>query len=260
MIIAVILGIVEGITEFLPISSTGHMILTGHLLDFDGPEASVFEVFIQLGAILAVVMIYRDQFRQILTKSHGVRKGLTIKHVAAGILPVMAVGYVAHHFIKTYLFSTGTVIIGMIVGALFMLYAEKRSGRPTVTKAADLTIRQAMGVGLFQILALWPGFSRSGATIAGGLCLGVSRMAAAEFSFIIAVPLMMVACIYDVLKVWQSLSMENIQMLAVGFVVSFVVAWAAVLWLLKFLNRSSLAAFAYYRFLLAAVSTWYFFF
>jgi undecaprenyl-diphosphatase len=260
-IIAVIIGIVEGLTEFLPVSSTGHMILVGSMLDFKGEIASVFEVFIQLGAILSVFILYRDKFMRMF-KPHGLNiygAGLSIKHVLAGIVPVMGVGYLLHKYIKENLFSPYTVIIGLVVGAVFMLVAEKMSGRPETRDVENITLRQAFVVGLFQILALWPGFSRSGSTIAGGLFFGLSRKAAAEFSFIIAVPLMLVACLYDLLKVWDKLSMSDLNVFTIGFVVSFVVAYGSIVWFLKFLNNSTLASFAYYRFILAGLSYYYFF-
>lgn len=260
-LIAVIIGIVEGVTEYLPVSSTGHMILVGSMLGFEGEKASVFEVFIQLGAILSVLFLYREKFSNMLRpqKLNVYRNGLSIQHVLVGIVPVMGIGYLLHNPIKTYLFSPYTVIIGLIVGAIFMLVAEKVARRPVTTNVDKITMQQAFFVGLFQVLALWPGFSRSGSTISGGLLLGMSRSAAAEFSFIIAVPLMAVACIYDFLKVWDKLNMADMQMFAIGFFVAFVVAYISVVWFIRFLNKSTLASFAYYRFVLAALSYYYFF-
>lgn len=269
--IAVILGIVEGLTEFLPVSSTGHMILVGDWLGFDGPQASVFEVFIQLGAILSVLFIYKEKFIRmlhqyrcwnlILNRENWFRTdtGLTLAHVAAGIVPVMGIGYLAHHAIKTYLFSAGTVIIGLIIGGIFMLAAEKSHMQVRCKDVEKMTIVQAFLVGAFQILALWPGFSRSGSTIAGGLFLGMSRKAAADFSFIIAVPVMIVACFYDLLKSLSALGSNDLMMIAIGFVTAFIVAYISVLWFLKFLNKSTLASFAYYRFVVALVSFLHFF-
>lgn len=259
--VSIILGIVEGITEFLPVSSTGHMILVGSMLGYEGEAASVFEVFIQLGAILSVLILYREKFTNMF-KSPSLnvyRRGVTLTHVAVGILPVMAVGYLLHKSIKTYLFSSLTVVIGLIIGGLFMLAAEKFSKNPTTTDVDNISIKQAFFIGLFQILSLWPGFSRSGSTISGALLLGVGRKAAADFSFIIAVPLMFVACMYDLLKVINHLSINDLHMIAIGFVVAFVVAYISVLWFLRFLNQSTLAAFAYYRFIIAGLSYYYFF-
>jgi undecaprenyl-diphosphatase len=255
-IIAVIIGIVEGLTEFLPISSTGHMILVGSLLGFEGEKASVFEVFIQLGAILSVFILYRNKFLGMLESKRG---GLTALHVLAGIVPVMGVAFLLHKPIKMYLFSPYTVIIGLIAGAIFMLAAEKISKRPVICDVDNMTITQAFFVGAFQILSLWPGFSRSGSTIAGGLLLGMSRKAAAEFSFIIAVPLMLVACIYDLLKIWDQLGNDDFTMLAIGFVVAFITAYISIVWFLRFLNKSTLASFAYYRFVVAIFAYFYFY-
>lgn len=269
-IIAVILGIVEGVTEYLPVSSTGHMILVGDWLGFTGERASVFEVFIQLGAILSVLIIYKEKFIymvkqyrcwELLYPKNWRRNdtGLTLAHVGAGIVPVMIIGYIAHGAIKAYLFSTGTVIIGLVIGGIFMLLAERSKVRVLCDDVDKMTILQAFLVGAFQILALWPGFSRSGSTIAGGLFLGLSRKAAADFSFIIAVPVMIIACFYDLLKSWSSLQSNDLIMIAIGFVTAFVVAYGSVLWFLQFLNKSTLTSFACYRFLVAVVSFVYFF-
>lgn len=269
-IIAVILGIVEGLTEYIPVSSTGHMILVGHMLGFDGPRASVFEVFIQLGAILSVLVIYKEKFLRmakqynclhLLKKENWQRHdtGLTLAHIAVGIVPVMLIGFFAHHFIKTYLFSTATVIIGLFVGGLYMLIAEKKRIPIVCDDVEAMSIKQAFCVGFFQIFALWPGFSRSGSTIGGALFLGISRKAAADYSFIIAVPVMFIACIYDLLKSLNDLNSNDLVMIAIGFVVAFIVAYISVLWFLKFLNKSTLASFAYYRFLLAIFSILYFY-
>ncbi|CVK21177.1 MULTISPECIES: undecaprenyl-diphosphate phosphatase [Sporomusa] len=259
--IAIIIGIVEGLTEFLPISSTGHMILVGSLLGFEGEKASVFQVFIQLGAILSVFILYRDKFLAMLRprRINIYGNGLTALHVLAGIVPVMGVAFFLHSPIKSYLFSPYTVIIGLVAGAVLMLVAEKTAKRPVTCDVDRMTIKQAFWVGLFQLLSLWPGFSRSGSTIAGGLFLGMSRKAAAEFSFIIAVPLMLVACLYDLLKIWNKLSMDDIVMFAIGFFVAFITAYISIVWFLRFLNNSTLASFAYYRFVIAGVSYYYFF-
>jgi len=268
--IAIILGIVEGVTEYLPVSSTGHMILVGDWLGFDGPRASVFEVFIQLGAILSILLIYKEKFIRmcyqyrcwhLFKRENWFRNdtGLTLAHVAAGIVPVMIIGFFAHHAIKTYLFSPGTVIIGLIVGGLFMLAAERVGLRTVCNDVEKMTIMQAFLVGAFQVFALWPGFSRSGSTISGGLFLGLSRKTAADFSFIIAVPVMIIACFYDLIKSWKFLNGSDLWMIFVGFVTAFIVAYISVLWFLKFLNKSSLASFAYYRFVVALISLGYFF-
>lgn len=262
-LIAVIVGFVEGVTEFLPVSSTGHMIIVGHMLGFDGPLASVFDVFIQLGAILSVIFLYRDKFQHFFTKDGwDVNKGLSVWHVAAGIVPVMGVAFLAHSAIKKYLFSPFTVAIGLILGAILMIVAEKLTIKHQDKLLVDvdkISLRQATMVGAFQLFSLWPGFSRSGSTIAGGLLVGLSRRTAADYSFIIAVPLMIVACIYDLLKNLSALNINDLYMLTIGFVVAFAVAYVSVLWFIGFLNKSSLTNFAYYRIVLSVFTIWYFY-
>ena len=260
-LIAIIVGIVEGLTEFLPVSSTGHMILVEDALGFSGDAASVFAVFIQLGAILSVAFLYRDKYIKLMRPGTWIRKptDFSVWHIAAGIVPVGLIGFIAHGFIKKMLFSSFTVIIGLVLGSMLMLAAEKFSGRPYTTSVEKMTLKQAFFVGLFQILSLWPGFSRSGSTISGGLFLGLDRKTAADFSFIIALPLMTAACFYDLTKNWTRLTGADFQMIVIGFVVSFVVAYFSVIWFLRFLNKSTLASFAYYRFVLAGFSYYYFF-
>ncbi len=262
-LIAVIVGIVEGLTEFLPVSSTGHMIIVGHLLGFDGHVADVFDVFVQLGAILSVIFIYKERFRRFFTKDGwDAGKGLSVWHVAAGIVPVMAVAFFLYDYIKEYLFSPFTVAIGLALGGLLLMFAEyktKDRQHLLVNDLDKITIKQALCVGIYQFLSLWPGFSRSGSTIAGGLLAGLSREAAAGYTFLIAVPLMFVACIFDLLKNLEYLSADDLQVLAIGFVVSFIVAYWSVLWFLKFLQKYSLTSFAWYRIALSLVTYWYFY-
>jgi undecaprenyl-diphosphatase len=229
------------------------------MLGFEGEKASVFEVFIQLGAILSVFILYRDKFLRMMdlrriTSTDGLSAWQWPPALCRG-----GVGYLLHKPIKAFLFSPFTVIVGLVLGAVVMLVAEKVARRPVTFDVEDMTIRQAFFVGLFQILSLWPGFSRSGSTIAGGLLFGLNRTAAAEFSFIIAVPLMLLACVYDLLKILDKLNRDDLVMIAIGFLVSFAVAYISIVWFLRFLNRSTLASFAYYRFVVAAVSYWYFF-
>lgn len=262
-LIAVIVGIVEGLTEFLPVSSTGHMIIVGHLLGFDDNLADVFDVFVQLGAILSVIFIYKERFSRFFTRDGwNINKGLSVWHILAGIIPVMAVAFFLYEYIKTYLFSPYTVAIGLALGGLLLIFAERYTRYRNVALVDDLdkiTIKQAMWVGIYQFLSLWPGFSRSGSTIAGGLLVGLTRKTAANYTFLIAVPLMFVACIFDLVKNWQYLSQEGLLVLATGFVVSFVVAYWSVLWFLKFLNKYDLTSFAIYRIILAAFTFWYFY-
>ena len=260
ILIAVIVAIVQGLTEFLPVSSTGHMILVGSALGFNGERASVFEVFIQLGSMLAVLILYWPRFvRMCSWDSLCGRTGLSAVHVAVSIVPVMGVGFLLHKPIKQYLFSPYTVIIGLVMGAILMLVAEKFNKRPKILDLEAITIPQAFFVGLFQILSLWPGFSRSGSTISGGLFAGLDRRIAAEFSFIVAVPVMFIACSYDLYKSWNLLEGHDLLLIAIGFVVAFLVAYWSIVWFMQFLGRQTLAAFAYYRIVLA-IFAWYYFY
>lgn len=257
---AIIIGIVEGVTEFLPVSSTGHMILVGNIIGFNDEAATVFEVVIQLGAILSVIFLYKEKFRHFFTKEgFDINKGLSVWHVAAGIVPVMGIAYLLHSTIKAYLFSPFTVCIGLILGGVLMIAAEKFSKKEVLDDVDKIDIKQAFYIGLFQLLSLWPGFSRSGSTISGGFFLGLSRKASAEFSFIIAVPIMFAACLYDLYKNYAILNADDLSMFAIGFVTAFITAWLSMVWFIKFLNRSSLTSFAVYRFILAIFSLWYFY-
>ena len=258
LFVAFVLGIVEGLTEFLPVSSTGHMIIVGHLLGFEGPKAATFEVVIQLGSILAVVVMFWRRlfgligihFGQKPTPGHAT---LSLVHVILGMLPAVVVGLAIHSWIKANLFGPETVMYALVAGGILLIIAEKF--RPAVTAEAldDISYKQAFGIGLFQCLALWPGFSRSGATISGGMLMGISRHAAAEFSFIMAVPMMIAASGLDLYKSRDFLSMADFPMFAVGFVTAFVVAMVAIKTFLALIRRLDFIPFAIYRSLLAFV-------
>lgn len=260
-IVAVILGIVEGLTEFIPVSSTGHMILVGDMLDFNGPIANAFEVVIQLGAILAVVIAYRERFAVMLRRENWFRRdGLSLVHIFIGMVPACGLAFFCSKLIKTYLFSYTTVIIGLIIGALFMIFAERVKPRIKARTVDDITYRQALQIGLFQCMSLWPGFSRSGSTIAGAMIVGVSRKAGADFTFMMAVPIMMLASAHDFLKVYQDLHLSDFVTFGIGFLVAFVVAYLSILWFLNLLKKFNLLPFAYYRIFIAIVAAIYFMF
>ncbi|XOQ53296.1 MAG: Undecaprenyl-diphosphatase [Succiniclasticum sp.] len=261
-LIAVIVGCVEGLTEFIPVSSTAHMIIVGHMLGFKGPFAALFDVFIQLGAILSIIFIYKERFHRFLTRDGwDVKKGLSVWHIALGMLPVCLVGFAAHGYIKTYLFSPFTAAFGLVLGALLMIYAEKKMGPRDASLVQDIdkvSLKQCFIIGLYQLLSLWPGFSRSGSTMAGGMLAGVGRNVAAQYTFLMAVPLMFIACIFDLLKNLDQLGNGGAVELTIGFVTAFVTAYISVLWFLKFLKNSTLTAFSIYRIILAAVVLLYF--
>lgn len=255
MLSALILGIVEGLTEFLPVSSTGHMIIVGHMIGFDGNLAKIFDVVIQLGAILSVLVLYRGRFARFFTKEGWqLGKGLSAYHVLAGCIPTMAFALLVHSFIKKYLFSPFTVAIGLVLGALLMMAAERkiRGHEAELVQDVDhISLKQALYIGFYQFLSLWPGFSRSGSTIGGALLVGVSRKAGADFTFIMALPIMVAACLYELLKNLSALSSGDFAVLGLGFAVAFAVAYFSILWFIGFLNRSTLKSFAVYRILLA---------
>jgi undecaprenyl-diphosphatase len=260
---AVVLGIVEGLTEFLPVSSTGHLILAGELLGFVGERAGTFEIFIQLGAILAVVWLYRERFARLVGDGLAGRAlmprpgepALTWAHLVVAMAPVLAAGLLLRGTIRAHLFTSSTVLIGLVVGAVYMVGSEVAARRrPATAGSLDrLSLPQALGIGCLQCLSLWPGFSRSGATIGGGLLAGLDRRTAAEFSFVLAVPVMIAATGYDLLRSLALLDRGFTATLALGFAVSFVVAWAAVVGFLRVVGRVSLVPFAVYRVALAAL-------
>lgn len=259
LLVAAILGVVEGLTEFLPVSSTGHMIIVGHLLGFEGDTTETFEVVIQLGSILAVVvMFWRRLFGLIgihfgKQPHEGTGKGrLTLGHIVLGMIPAVVLGLVFHDTIKS-LFNPVNVMYALVVGGLLLIAAEcLKPKEPRAPGLDDMTYRQAFMIGCFQCLALWPGFSRSGATISGGMLMGVSRYAASEFSFLLAVPMMMGATALDLYKSWSFLTVEDIPMFAVGFVTAFIVALIAIKTFLQLIKRISFIPFAIYRFIVAA--------
>ncbi|EES71014.1 undecaprenyl-diphosphate phosphatase [Paenibacillus sp. MB22_1] len=266
LIVSIILAIVEGLTEFIPVSSTGHMILTAKLMGYDdqSPEMKTFEIVIQLGAILAMAWVYRERILNLLGLSKKITvvdlnapKGrLNLIHILLGIVPALAVGFFFRDFIKG-LFSSQTVLWALVVGGLFMIFAEwfnKNKAEVTAQEMDQLTYKQALLIGLYQCISvLWPGFSRSGSTIAGGMLSGASYKAAADFSFLIAIPIMCAVSAYEMLDSYRYLTSETIGYFLIGFVVAFVVAYVVVLAFLKLIQKVQLRHFAYYRFVLAAL-------
>lgn len=251
---AVILGIVEGVTEFLPVSSTGHLIIAGHLLGFEGAKASTFEVFIQLGAILAVVVLYKERVFHLLdfsrTRGFAGVNGMLLLGLTT--VPALIAGFLAHKFIKEHLFNTTTVAIGLGIGGIGILLAERFLPKAEKHGLDSLGPKDALLIGLFQCLALWPGISRAGATILGGMIIGTERKTAAEYSFLAAVPVMFAATAYDLYKSLPFLEASDATFFAVGFIVSFIAAWLAVKTFIQLLARYTLNPFGWYR-IIAAV-------
>ena len=254
-----ILGAVQGLTEFLPVSSTGHLIIAGDLLGFTGAKASTFEVAIQLGSILAVVVLYWQRFMGLLwpgriqTSAPKPFAGLRgIGLLLLTTLPPSILGLLLHSHIKT-LFTPTSVAAALAAGAVLMLIVEQVCGKrtPEYTSIDQMTPKLALGIGCCQCLALWPGFSRSASTIMGGMLLGAKRGLAAEYSFIAAVPLMVAATGYDLLKTWSLFSMDDLPLFATGMVFSFLFAWAAVKTFIALVGRLTLRPFALYRLAIA---------
>jgi undecaprenyl-diphosphatase len=246
---AILLGLLEGLTEFIPVSSTGHLILLGAFLGFKGQSADVFKVVIQLGAILAVLIAYRQRLQRIAIGSlRGEQASWRfIATIALAFLPSAALGVLAHGFIKAALFNPHVVAIALMVGGIAILAAERLVPKPRYVDAEAFSLRLSLGIGIMQCLALIPGVSRSGATIIGALALGAERKAAAEFSFFLAIPTMIGAAGYDLYKNRDILNFDDARLIAVGFVTAFLSALLVVRWLTGFVSRHGFAPFAWYR-------------
>ena len=258
---AAIMGIVEGLTEFLPISSTGHLILAGSLLGFTDAKAKVFEIAIQTGAILAVVIVYWQKIRETLVALPSSRQAQRFAgNVLIGFLPAVVLGLLFGKAIKAHLFTPQVVATAFILGAFVILWAESRpQSAARVQSVDDMTPLDALKVGLVQCLAMIPGTSRSGATIIGGMLLGLSRKAATDFSFFLAIPTLIGAGVYSLYKERALLSVADLPLFGVGLLFSFISAWICVRWLLRYIASHSFVPFAWYRiaFGLIVLLTWW---
>ena len=251
--LAIVIGIVEGLTEFIPVSSTGHMIIAGHLLGFTGPRADTFEIFIQLGAILAVVWEYRATLLSVASGlTHRPESRRFAWNVTWAFLPSALLGLVLHKFLSDHLFRPAFVAGALIVGAAMILAVERLPLQVRTHEALQTSRGQAILVGLAQCLALWPGFSRSAATILGGLLAGLDRRAATEFSFFLAIPTLLAATVYDLVVHHSWLAPGDLTWLGLAFAVSFLVALVTIRWLLRFVAHHSFRPFAWYRLTLGA--------
>jgi len=245
---AAFLGTVEGLTEFLPISSTGHLIILGDLIGYNDETSKVFKIVIQLGAILAVCWDYRVRLGKMLRGlgSEPVEQRLASLLLIA-FLPAAVLGLMFHSAIKAYLFNPLTVATALIVGGFIILYVERRAYHPRINSVDEMRWPDALKVGFAQALAMIPGTSRSGATIMGGLIFGLSRKTAAEFSFFLAIPTMFGATAYDLYKNWTLLKLEDLPVFAVGFVAAFIAGMWAVKTFIRFISNHTFAVFAWYR-------------
>ncbi|EGA90634.1 undecaprenyl pyrophosphate phosphatase [Planococcus donghaensis MPA1U2] len=260
---AIILGFVEGVTEFAPVSSTGHLIIVDDMWlksqEFLGKyPANTFKIVIQLGSILAVVFVFWKRLFSLigLYKIEGQQTNtrFNIVHVIIGMLPAIVLGFAFKDLIDDHLFGVETVIYALVAGAVLMIVADKFGPKkPTVNSLDDITYVQALKIGFVQCLSLWPGFSRSGATISGGVLFGLNHRVAADFTFIMAVPIMFGASLVSILKNWETLSMDYLSFYLVGFISAFVFALISIRFFLKLIARIKLMPFAVYRLVLAAI-------
>lgn len=265
---AFLLGIVEGATEFLPISSTGHLIIAGDLLNFNDDKGKVFEIVIQLAAILAVCWEYRKKlaltFVEIVQRpgDHQSKAQQLVFNLLLAFLPAAVLGLIFHDAIKAHLFTPFTVAIALIVGGFTILFIENRTAKSigkTVTHNIDnVSRKQAIQIGFAQSLALIPGVSRAGATILGGVIFGLDRKTATEFSFFLAIPIMFAATAFDLLKSWKLLSADDIGMFAVGFITAFASALLVIKMLLRFVANHDFKVFAWYRIVFGIIVLLYF--
>jgi len=262
---AIILGLVEGLTEFAPVSSTGHMIIVDDMwlqsekfLTQHG--ANTFKVVIQLGSILAVVVTFKNRFIDLLglgrfTKQTSSDQGrLKLSQVIVGLIPAGVLGVLFNDYIDEHLFSTSTVLIGLVIGAILMILADVIGPKHPKAQTVDqITYKQALTVGLFQCFSLWPGFSRSGSTISGGVLMGMSHRAAADFTFIMAVPIMAGASFLSLLKNWEYMTLDALPIFIAGFISAFIFALLSIRFFLKLINKIKLLPFAIYRIVLAII-------
>jgi undecaprenyl-diphosphatase len=256
LLIVILLGIVEGVTEFIPVSSTGHLVLAGELLGFKSAAAGTFDIVIQLGAILAVIVLYWRRFWNVLVgllRTDPSAIAFT-RNIALGFLPSAVIGLIVYKAVKAMLESPMIVAIALIAGGIAILAIERLVKMPWVESVEKMSWRTALGVGLIQCLSMIPGVSRSGATILGALSLGVERKTAAEFSFFLAVPTMLAASGYDLLKSGEALGGADWRAIATGFLVSFAVALVVIRWFVGIVSRHGFAPFAWYRIVVGSVA------
>ncbi|MGN6831282.1 undecaprenyl-diphosphate phosphatase [Paucibacter sp. M5-1] len=249
LIKAAIMGVVEGLTEFLPISSTGHLILAGALLGFDDAKSKVFDIAIQTGAIFAVILVYWQRLREVAVGlGSEARSRRFLINVAVGFAPAVILGLLLGKAIKAHLFTPTVVAIALIVGGFVILWAERRKQAVVrIEHVDDMTPLDALKVGLAQCVAMIPGTSRSGATIIGGMLFGLSRKAATDYSFFLAIPTLIGAGAYSLYKDRALLALSDAPMFGVGLLFSFVSAWICVRWLLRYIASHSFEVFAWYR-------------
>lgn len=254
-----LLGVVEGLTEFLPISSTGHLIIAGDLLHYTGEQAKTFEIVIQLAAILAVCWHYRQRLLRVISGlGHDAGAWRFVINLVVGVIPSAVFGLLLHKLIKAHLFNPVVVALALIVGGLIIFAVERRQRTPRITDVEQMQWQDALKLGCAQVFSLIPGTSRSGATIIGGMLFGLSRQAATEFSFFLAIPTMFLATGYDVYKSWQALADADLTFFAVGFITAFFSALLAIKGLIRYVAYHDFRLFAWYRVIFGLIALVYF--
>ncbi len=247
---AILLGIVEGLTEFIPVSSTAHLIITSYLIDFSSIKNGTFEVVIQLGAILAICTVYRQKICALIFNLKNKTQRNIIINLLLAFLPAAVIGLIFHKLIKEYLFTNLVIALTLIFGGILMIIIDKKERIPSFNELEAIKPKTAFYIGLFQCLAMIPGFSRSGATIIGGLLLGLSRKTAAEFSFFLAIPTIASASFYDFVKNYSALSFDGIGLILVGLLTSYLSAILVIKWFISFVSRNNFVPFGIYRILI----------
>lgn len=249
----ILLGIVEGLTEFIPVSSTAHLILFSQLIDFNVIRNNVFEIAIQIGGILAIFLVYFRKIFNVIHKINEKPNQIFLQNIFIAFLPAVFIGFFAHDFIKTYFFSNFIIAISLIIGGVLIILVEKYHDKFHIKKIENIHKKHAFIIGLCQCLAMIPGVSRSGATIMSGILLGINRKIATEFSFFLALPTIGSACAYDLFKNYKQINFNDLEIILVGIISSFISSILVIKWLLKFISNHSFVGFGYYRILLGLV-------
>ncbi len=248
---AIILGLIEGLTEFIPVSSTAHLILSSQFINFNNIQNNLFEVTIQAGAIFAICLIYKEKLFNTVKDYKNPKQQKFVINIILAFLPAAIIGLLIHGFIKQYLFSNLVIAISLILGGIIMIIVERKSQyEKVVDDINDISYKTAIKIGLFQCLAMVPGVSRSGSTIIGGLLCGLSRKISTEFSFLLAIPTILAACFYDLYKNIESVNIQDIELILIGLLSSFISSLIVIKWLIKFITTNKFTSFALYRIVL----------
>lgn len=251
---AIILGLIEGLTEFIPVSSTAHLLLASNVMNFNSIQNNLFEIVIQSGAILAICVIYRQKLFKVATNIADQKQQKFALNIIIAFLPAAIIGFLIHDFIKSFLFSNLIIAIALILGGIIMIIVEKNHDNESkIADLDDISNKTALKIGFFQCIAMIPGVSRSGATIIGGILTGLSRKTATEFSFFLAIPTIFAASIYDLYKNFGSLSLENIEIIIIGLISSFISSLIVIKWFIAYVSKNKFTPFAIYRIILGIV-------